>query len=166
MRNNITIYLASEDGKSLLYTDNDTEYALNDRDMEATAILRRADSFTILGLFLSVNPMTTVLYQSSVGDTEARMILSVLLIAMIHFANTCTLRTYLGFINKGTTPSFGPEFCSSRDEVRSRWLMKICLTTLFTLSWVETRGIGKKVSKPVGVGITYPVWLHNPPFTR
>jgi hypothetical protein len=123
--------------------------------MEAIAILRRADSFTIFGLFLSVNLMTTVLVSShlnSVSDTEAWIMLSVLLISTDHFTHTTyTLHTYFGLINEETTLSFGSKICSSRDEeVRSGWLMKICLTTPFTLSCIKTRSIGKEVGKPVG----------------
>src|ERR1700743_2141953 len=88
IRKNITAYLASHDGKSLLCTDNNAEYALNDHDMEAIAILRRANSFTIFGLFLSVNPMTTMPvspHLNSVSDTKARVMLSILLIATDYF---------------------------------------------------------------------------------
>jgi len=66
------------------------------------------------------------------------MMLSVLPIAIIHFANACTLHTYVSLINKETTPFFGPETCSARDEeVHSRWLMGIYLTTPFTLSCIQ-----------------------------
>jgi hypothetical protein len=59
--------------------------------------------------------------------------------------------TYFSLINKKTTLSFRPEICSAQDEeLPSRCLMKIYLTTLITLSSIKTRGIGKEAGKPVG----------------
>ena len=91
------------------------------------------------------------LHLNSIGDAEVRMMLSILLIAMIHFSKHLPLHMYFSLISKETTLSFGLEICSVRDEEgRIRWRMKIYLTTLFTLSYIKTRGVWKGVSKPVG----------------
>jgi hypothetical protein len=132
----------AEDRQSRIHKATNTDCALTQRDLEATAVMRRARIFALFGPLPSVLPMIAIpvsLHLNSVGDIGVRVLLSVLLIGIIHFANACTLQNYFCLIEKETRVSFGSEVCSPRDEkMRSRYLF-IYLTVLFALSSVKTK---------------------------
>src|SRR2546423_722970 len=70
----------------------DAEWALNQHDVEATAVMRRARPFALFGPLPSTVTMIAIpvsLHFSGVGDLGFRVLLSMLLITIIHFANAC-----------------------------------------------------------------------------
>lgn len=118
-----------------------TESVLNQRDLDATAVMSRARSFALFGPLPSVLSMIAIpvsLHFNSVGDIGVRVLLSVLLIGIIHCANACTLQTYFSLLEKETRVSFGSEVCSARDEKKRSGRLFLYFTMLFALSLVKT----------------------------
>jgi hypothetical protein len=127
--------------KSNIHKKTDTERALNQHDLEATAIMRRARPFALFGPLPSAITMIAVpvsLHLNRVGDLGFRVLLSILLIAVIHCANACTLHTYFSLIEEERTISFGSDVCSAREEKRRCRNLVIYFTVLFALSFVKT----------------------------
>ena len=119
----------------------DAEWALNQHDVEATAVMRRARPFALCGPLPSTVTMIAIpvsLHFSGVGDLGFRVLLSMLLITIIHFANACTLHTYFNLIEQETRICFGSEVCSAQGEKRRSGNLFIYFTILFALSFVKT----------------------------
>ena len=108
------------------------------------------------------------LHLNSVGDISVRVMLSALLITIINCSNACTIQIYFSLVGKNTKLSLGSEICSARAEkIRSRYLVKACLTVLFYLSFVKTSTKDKHDGAPKGwePHTTYSDRVENPPFT-
>lgn len=113
---------------------------LTERDLEATAVMKRARRFALFGPLPSALTMITIpifLHLNSVGNSGVRLLLSLLLVTLIHCANACTLHTYFSLLENETRISFGSELRSAQDEKTHSRLLFVYFTVLFALSFVK-----------------------------